>query len=141
VGEIIFWDDKQTAFGVFACLTLKHNLNSVCLKNNEQFKITIMESFMRKLMNTAFGTASMARKRATEVINDLMEQEKISEEEGRRIIEELNKEGEEQRGEFEKEIKTTLEKLLSKMNIPSKKEFEALEKRVEKLENPNSPNI
>ncbi|HKJ78603.1 MAG TPA: phasin family protein [Prolixibacteraceae bacterium] len=100
-----------------------------------------MESFMRKLMNTAFGTASMARKRATEVINDLMEQEKISEEEGRRIIEELNKEGEEQRGEFEKEIKTTLEKLLSKMNIPSKKEFEALEKRVEKLENPNSPNI
>lgn len=93
-----------------------------------------MESFMRKIINTAFGTASMARKRATEVINELIEQGKITEEEGRKIIDELNKEGEEQRGEFEKEMKTTLEKMLAKMNIPSKKEFEALEKRVEILE-------
>ena len=93
-----------------------------------------MESFMRKIIDTAFGTANMARKRATEVINDLIKEGKISEEEGRKIISELQKEGEEQRGEFESEMETMMEKLLRKMKIPSKKDFETLEKRVEILE-------
>lgn len=93
-----------------------------------------MESFMRKIMDTAFGTANMARKRATEVINELIKEGKISEEEGRKIIAELQKEGEEQRGEFESEMETVMEKMLRKMKIPSKKDFETLEKRIEILE-------
>ncbi len=93
-----------------------------------------MESFIQKIINAGFGAASLAMKRTAEIVNDLMEEGKISEEEGKRILNDLSKEGEEQRGEFEKEMKSLMEKILNKMNIPSRKDYEALEKRIELLE-------
>lgn len=89
---------------------------------------------MRRLLNTAFGTASMAGKRAAEVVNELMREGKISEEEGRKILYELEKEGDDQRVDFEKEMEDLMERVLKKMNIPTRKDFEALEKRVQILE-------
>ncbi len=93
-----------------------------------------MESFIQRIINAGFGAASFAMKRTAEIINDLMEEGKISEEEGKRILNDLRNEGEEQRSEFEKEMRNLMEKILKKMNIPSRKDYELLEKRIEALE-------
>ncbi len=93
-----------------------------------------MESFIRKLINTSFGFASAATKRTAETINNLIKEGKISEEEGKKILDELEKEGGEQRAEFEMELKSMMEKILKKMNIPSQGDIERLEKRLDVLE-------
>ncbi len=94
-----------------------------------------MESIFKRLLNAGIGVASKTSKFAEDVINDLVERGKLSEEEGKKITEDLEKEGEEQRQVFEKEMNSYIEKTLTKMDIPSRKEFNNLAERVSVLEN------
>ncbi len=93
-----------------------------------------MESIFRRLLNAGIGVASKTTRFAEDVINDLIDKGKISEEEGKKIIEDLEHEGEEQRKIFEDEMNSYIEKALQKMNVPSREEFRRLEERISVLE-------
>jgi polyhydroxyalkanoate synthesis regulator phasin len=93
-----------------------------------------MESIFRRLINAGIGVASKTGRFAEEVIRDLVEAGKISEEEGKKIINDLEKEGHVQRQEFEKEMTRYIERIIQEMDIPSRTDYDNLVKRVEILE-------
>ncbi len=93
-----------------------------------------MESIFKRLLNAGIGVASKTSRFAEDVIKDLIDKGKISEGEGQKIIEDLEKEGEEQRQVFEKEMNIYIEKALKKMDIPSREEFNNLAERLAVLE-------
>jgi polyhydroxyalkanoate synthesis regulator phasin len=93
-----------------------------------------MDSIFKKLLNTGIGAASKITRFSAEMINDLVQSGKISEEEGKSIMNDLEREGQLQQQEIEKEFKMYLERMIKDMDIPSKEDFNNLEARVEILE-------
>jgi polyhydroxyalkanoate synthesis regulator phasin len=94
----------------------------------------IMESIFKRIIDAGIGVASKTGRFAEKVIRDLVDAGKISEEEGKKIINDLEKEGNEQRKEFENEMTRYVERVIQKMDIPSRADYLNLEKRVELLE-------
>ena len=93
-----------------------------------------MESIFRRLLNAGIGIASKTTKFAEDVINELVEKGKISEDEGRKFMEDFEREGEAQRQVFEKEMNAYISKALEKTDIPTREDFKRLEERVSVLE-------
>jgi polyhydroxyalkanoate synthesis regulator phasin len=93
-----------------------------------------MESIFKRLLDAGIGVASKTSRFAEDVIHDLIERGKLSEDEGKKIIEDLVQTGSEQRQVFEKEMNSYLEKVLEKMDIPSREEYNKLSERISVLE-------
>lgn len=100
-----------------------------------------MDSIFKKLLNTGIGAASKITRFSAEMINDLVQSGKLSEEEGKKMMNDLEKEGELQQQEFENEISIYFERMLKKMEVPTKEDFRNLEARVEILERSLPGNI
>lgn len=93
-----------------------------------------MDSIFKKLLNTGIGAASKITRFSADMINELVETGKISEEEGKNILNDLEREGKLQQQEIENEFKAYLERMIKNMNIPTREDFQNLEARVEILE-------
>ena len=93
-----------------------------------------MESIFRRLLNAGIGIASKTTKFAEDVINELVDKGKLSEEEGKKLINDFEREGEEQRHVFEREMNAYIEKALQQMDLPSRDEYRRLDERVSILE-------
>jgi polyhydroxyalkanoate synthesis regulator phasin len=93
-----------------------------------------MDSIFKKLLNTGIGAASKITRFSADMINELVKTGKISEEEGKSILNDLEREGQMQQQEIEKEFNTYLERIIRNMDIPSREDFKNLEARVEILE-------
>jgi len=84
---------------------------------------------------TGIGLASLTKDKIEELAENIIEESKLSEEEGRKLVDDLLKQSEEARKNLEEEVKKTVGDALEKLDIPSRKDFEDLEARIEKLEN------
>jgi len=97
-------------------------------------KTIFMEDIIRKIINTGFGAASLTLNKMRELVDDLMSQGKLSEEEGKKLMEDLRSETR-KRGEiFESEMKKYIRMLLERMDLPSREEVTKLRNRVDLLE-------
>lgn len=93
-----------------------------------------MEDMLKKFVNISLGMAVIARDKAKEIIDELVQKGKMSEEEGARFMDDLRKETDKSRQNAESEMRKIIRKVLEKMDIPTKEEFARLEKRVKVLE-------
>jgi len=84
---------------------------------------------------TGIGLASLTKDKIEELAENIIEESKLSEEEGRKLVDDLLKQSEEARKNLEEEVKKTVGDALKRLDIPSRKDFEDLNARVEKLEN------
>lgn len=93
-----------------------------------------MEDTLKKILNASLGMAIIARNKVNEIINELVDKGKMSQAEGEKFINDLKSETEKSRKTAEDEIRKVIAKVLEKMDIPTKEEFDRLEKRVKALE-------
>ncbi|MFW6290330.1 MAG: phasin family protein [Mariniphaga sp.] len=93
-----------------------------------------MESIFRKLLNAGIGVASKTTRFAEDLIKELVEQGKISQDEGKKFMNDLEREGSEQRQVFEKEMNAYIEKVLREMDVPTREDYKRLDERVSILE-------
>lgn len=93
-----------------------------------------MDSLFRRLLHAGLGIASKTTRFAEDVINELVEKGKLTEEDGKKLIDKFIHEGEQQRLEFEKEMNGYIEKALDKMDLPTREEYRQLETRLSVLE-------
>ncbi len=93
-----------------------------------------MEDTFKKIFYTGIGFLSLAKTKMQEVVNDLMEKGKLSEEEGERIMNDFKKESASSREAVEKEMKSWLENTLNRMDIAQKKELAVLQLEIEELQ-------
>merc|ERR1712138_164143 len=82
------------------------------------------------------GLATLTTDKIKETIDDLVEKGKISDTEGKRIIEDFLNSTEEKRNEFESKIKKTSAKISETFDFNKKEnEMNALKERIKDLEN------
>ena len=95
-----------------------------------------MEDFFKKFVYTGVGLMSMTADKFQKSIDKLVDENKISTGEGKKIVDDFFKKTQGKREEFESQIRNVVEEVVAKFQLPKKKaqEFEKLSKRVAALE-------
>jgi polyhydroxyalkanoate synthesis regulator phasin len=93
-----------------------------------------MKKFLKKVFYTGVGFASLTAERIKNTVEGLVSDGKISEEEGKRIIEDLNKNTESKKDELESNFNQLAEKMLKSFKLGTAKDLENLEDRISVLE-------
>lgn len=89
--------------------------------------------FMKKAMMIGIGIAMKTQSEIEEMTKDFIDKTKMSEDEGKKFIDDMVKKYEEAKKDMEKKIRDGVAEYMTKADIASKKEFEALKKEVEEL--------
>lgn len=92
-----------------------------------------MSEIIKNAVLASIGLISLTREKAEEFAKELIKKGELSENEKAKFIKDVLEQSEKRKTEIEEKIEKTVETVIAKMNIPSKKEFEELKKKVEEL--------
>jgi len=92
-----------------------------------------MIDLIKKIMLTGVGMASLTKDKIEELGKELIEKGKLSEKEGKELLNELKEKAEESRKEMETRTDKLVKDSLKKMNLASRDDLEKLEKKLKKL--------
>jgi polyhydroxyalkanoate synthesis regulator phasin len=93
-----------------------------------------MIDLIKKAMLTGVGLAVMTKDKVEELGRDLAEQAKLGEGEGREFVDNLLKQSETARNDFESRVNALVKKAVEGLNMVHKDELTALQTRVDALE-------
>ena len=93
-----------------------------------------MFDLIKKTMLTGVGLASMTKDKLEAIAREIAEKEKLSEKEGKDLVNDLIKKAEEAKNNMENHIEKLVKDLMKKMNLASRDEVSALRRDVERLE-------
>ncbi len=89
---------------------------------------------LKNLIYTGLGFASMAADKVQSTVSDLIKKGKLSDVEGKRIVDDFLKMSEAKKNEFEEKFKGAAENVAQRFNYAKKEEVETLELRISRLE-------
>jgi polyhydroxyalkanoate synthesis regulator phasin len=108
---------------------------SVCLRRKTAtMKKYSVEDLVKTLIYTGVGFAATATEKVQKTIDELVEKGKMPADEGRKLVDDFVKNNEDRREEWEERFKGTVKSIVDRFDFPTKKDYEAMTKRVEKLE-------
>ena len=93
-----------------------------------------MLDIVRKSILLGIGLAAMTRDKIEEVAKKISEEDNLSEEEGRKVAEDLLKQSDETRKNLKDQVEKFVDNAMEKLNSPSRKELQKLQERIDKLE-------
>lgn len=94
----------------------------------------MMDNLIKKVLYTGVGIVAATTERLQNSIDELVEKGKISEEEGKKVVDDVVKNAETQRPQLEGRFKRMVDAAFDKMNLPQGDAFSKLEKRIKSLE-------
>ena len=89
-----------------------------------------MFELVKKTMFTGLGLAYMTKEKIEERSKDLIEKWKLSEKEGKELMDELKKKSDEAKKEAQQHVEKLVEETLEKMNVATKDDLKNLEERL-----------
>ena len=92
----------------------------------------IFES-VRKVLLASVGAVSLAQSEMEELVNKLVERGEIKEKDGRKLMDELREKQRKQTKKAEKELDKRLDDILARLNIPTRSDIDALNKKIAEL--------
>ena len=92
-----------------------------------------MLELMKKTMLTGIGLALKTTDEIKEMVNEISEKGKLSEDEGREFLDDILAKAEEAREEFEERVEKSVHSMAKKMDLASRKELIELKEEVAAL--------
>lgn len=89
-----------------------------------------MEDLFKKFINAGVGFASLTSDRVQGAIDSLVKESKLSEQEGKKIMDDLKKNSETKRKELEKQFSGIASKLMKSVGVASNSDVEDLKRSV-----------
>lgn len=93
-----------------------------------------MLELMEKAVLTAIGAAALTQKKAEELVSEMKDKYKLTEEEGRGYLDRLQSIAKESREKVRDMADIEVHKAVDRLGLVSREEFDRLEKRVQALE-------
>ena len=93
-----------------------------------------MDNLIKKLTYAGLGFVSLGRQKAQEMANEIAEKTNLSEEEGKKLVDDLSEESEKLREDLNETVKEQVDKTLKKLEIPTREEVDDLKRRINRLE-------
>ena len=92
-----------------------------------------MSDLIKKTILVGLGALVLTREKAEKLAKDLVKRGELAKTEEAKFVKDLMKKAEKSRVEAEKRIEKIVEKTLIKLNIPTRKELDALKAKIDKL--------
>jgi polyhydroxyalkanoate synthesis regulator phasin len=92
-----------------------------------------MVDLIKKALYTGVGLAVLTKEKAEELVKDLTQQAKLSEQEGKELFEGLLKQSEQARNDFQAKIDEAVLTVVKRLNLVTKDEVASLKAKVEEL--------
>lgn len=93
-----------------------------------------MDDLFKKFIYTSVGLVSHNAELLQKNVNDLIKKGKITEEEGRKVVDDLIDDTNGKKEEFEDKFKGLVSSVLKKLDLPSREEMKGLKTRIAELE-------
>jgi polyhydroxyalkanoate synthesis regulator phasin len=93
-----------------------------------------MLELIEKVVMTTIGVAAITQKKAEELVAEMKERYKLSEEEGKNLVERIQAMAKENREKVQEMAEAEVQKVVDRLGLVSVDEFERLKKRVQDLE-------
>lgn len=93
-----------------------------------------MIELIKKAMLTGLGVASLTKEKIEEIGRDFIDQGKLSQQEGEKLMEDLRVRVEESKEEIKKQIEERVEEVLKKMNLVRSSELDDLKRQIKELQ-------
>ena len=93
-----------------------------------------MLDLFEKTVMTAIGAAAITQKKAEELVTEMREKYKMSEDEGRGFVERIQGIAEESREKIREMAETEVRKVVDRLGLVSRDDYERLARRVQELE-------
>ncbi|MCA9973148.1 MAG: phasin family protein [Anaerolineales bacterium] len=94
---------------------------------------TSMLAAARKVLLAGIGVVALAQEEIEEFVNRLIERGEIAEKDGRKLVNDVLERRKKQVEKAESELEHRVEEILSRMNVPSKADIDALSKKITTL--------
>jgi polyhydroxyalkanoate synthesis regulator phasin len=93
-----------------------------------------MIELIKKAMLTGLGAASLTKEKVEEIGKDFIEQGKLSQQEGEKLVEALRAKVEESKQEIRKQVDERVEEILKKMNMARMSDLDDLKRQIKELQ-------
>ena len=93
----------------------------------------MLELFEKAVMTT-IGVAAMTQKKAEELVAEMKDRFKLSEDEGKQLVERLQAIAKENREKVTETAEAEVKKVVERLGLVSREEYDRLAKRVQELE-------
>ncbi len=94
----------------------------------------MMEKLLKKVLYTGIGIFASTTEKLQKAVDELVSKGKISEDEGKKVVEDVVKNSETKKEEYESRFRKLIDTALAKFNMPQGDTYEKLEKRIKSLE-------
>jgi polyhydroxyalkanoate synthesis regulator phasin len=92
-----------------------------------------MVDLIKKAFYTGLGLAVLTKEKAEELVKDLAEQAKLSEHEGKDLVENMLKQSEQAQNDFQAKVDETVQAVVKRLNLASKDEVASLKAKIDEL--------
>ncbi len=92
-----------------------------------------MIDLVKKTLLTGVGVAALTKEKIEEVARDFVEKGKLSEQEGKALVEDLVTRSDESRAELQRQIEAKVNVVLEKMDLARKSDLDALKAEIQEL--------
>ncbi len=89
---------------------------------------------IKKAMLLGLGVLSLTKEKAEELVDDLIKRGEVTREERFKVVDKLLKEAEKQEEELFGKISETVQKVITDLGLPTKKELDEISKKLEEIE-------
>ena len=93
-----------------------------------------MEDLFKKFVYTGVGLVSLTVEKFQKSVEKLVDEDKLSQEEGKKLVDDLFTNTEAKREEFEGKLKGIIEEVMVRMNLATQKQVQELQDRLAVLE-------
>lgn len=93
-----------------------------------------MFEFIKRTISFGAGLAFMTKEKIEEAVAEVVKRRKITEKQGRELVQELQERSRNARQELGKRVEKMTEEALQRLRIPTRKEIDELKARIERLE-------
>ncbi len=93
-----------------------------------------MLELIEKVVMTTIGVAAITQKKAEELVAEMKDQYKLSEDEGKQLVDKIQSMARENKEKVREMAETEVQKVVECLGLVSVDEFEQLKKRVQDLE-------
>lgn len=92
-----------------------------------------MVDLIKKAFYTGVGLAVLTKDKAEEMVREIAQQAKLSEGEGKELVDSLMKQSDEARQDFQSRIDEAVQAVVKRLHLATRAEVEALRAKVEEL--------
>ena len=93
-----------------------------------------MSDILRKMGLFSIGVFSLTKEKVEELSRELIQKGDLTQEEGKKFVHDVLAEKEKQVKDIESQVNTKVQEFINKSGVVTKKDIQALEKKIEELE-------